>query len=235
VTYSKSTVKLRRSLSKEHTDLSNTTITEMLKTQSVQWTANVTKAENWWSRKPEKESPEPVEDHKTKMYATNARRRVTGLTSAETKGEAEERTLHQDPDQTDPLTQEESPETTRERTTEEDLHLPQADLHPRIQDQRERTTEEESLPPTPAGQVLTAKRDPEVDVIPNQPETLKDREVGPNTRRNLRIQARSPMLQGTLSRSQMTEEPKLTGQEADQLRKSAETDLTHTLPRNLIK
>jgi hypothetical protein len=176
--------------------------------------ANVTREENLLSRKLEKGSPEQEEDLKTKTSATNAKRKVTGLTSAETKEEAEERILPQDPDPIDPQIQEESPRIREE--TEEDHLLHQADLHQGTPDQKERITEEESHPPTQVSQVQTAEKDLEVDVTPSQSETPRDKEVSLKTPESQKIQARSrsPMLQET--QNPMTKEERSTGQEVDQ-------------------
>jgi hypothetical protein len=48
------------------------------------------RAENWWSRRPARGDPEEEEAHKLTMFATSAKKRVTGPTSAGTSVEGGE-------------------------------------------------------------------------------------------------------------------------------------------------
>lgn len=107
------------------------------------------KVENLLSKKLAKENLKEAEVHKTTMYATNAKRRVTGLTNAEIE-EKEERDIllpGPDPDLTLPQTQEE--DLREEGEEEEDHTLLPADPLPILEieeDTEERDQEPDQFP-----------------------------------------------------------------------------------------
>jgi hypothetical protein len=110
------------------------------------WTANVTREENSWSKKQENANPAEPEDHKATMSATNAKKKATGLTSAETSAEEEDAAILPPDPQVLP-TQEE--ERARRRVPEERDLIPAiaaADLPPLLVPEPRKPREEEDLP-----------------------------------------------------------------------------------------
>ena len=231
---------------------------EMPKTQSVLWTESVTKAENSLSKRLERESLEEEEDLSLMMCATSAKKRVTGLTNAETREREEEDILA--PDLVPPLIPEEVAEEETEVEEEEDPTLLLADLNLILEtesteeeeegQEQDLTLPEEALVPQTAERTDLVLRPQEV-VLTNlevpEPDPKLQEEVVPSLREAPEVdpedltevvpRPQEDPTEATTQEVARTPDPRavreLKEAEADQLRR--ETDQPPSHQRSLIK
>lgn len=243
VTCSRSTERLEKSPSRELTGSLTSTIPEMLMMPSVLWTESVTKEESSSSRRPVRESLREAEDLKMMMSVTSAKKRVTGLTSAEIREDREEEEDILLPD-LEVILQTQEEEDLREEE-EEDLTLHQADPLQRTPEEEIEEEEDLDLPTPERVQDLLAERTVPTARLaqelvprpPRLPRLLESLEVLQETPEDLKEVSRNQAATADVQAQARTQDPRvlkrLTEADPDLLRR--ETDLTPNPQRSLIK